>query len=33
VTPAFETTARELTEQQLAKAGCRLAEVLKAILP
>jgi len=33
LTPTFETTARELTDQQLAKAGYRLAEVLKAILP
>ena len=33
VTPAFETSARELTDQQLAKAGYRLAEVLKKILP
>ena len=33
VTPAFETSARELTGQQLAKAGYRLAEVLKRILP
>ena len=33
VTPTFETSARELTDQQLAKAGYRLAEVLKAALP
>ena len=33
VTPTFETSARELTDQQLAKAGYRLAEVLKRILP
>ena len=33
VTPTFETSARELTDQQLAKAGFRLAEVLKKILP
>ena len=33
VTPAFETGARELTDKQLAKAGYRLAEVLKKILP
>ena len=31
VTPTFETSARELTDQQLAKAGYRLAEVLKKI--
>ncbi len=33
VTPTVETSARELTDQQLAKAGYRLAEVLKRILP
>ena len=33
VTPTFETSARELTDKQLAKTGCRLAEVLKAVLP
>ena len=33
VTPTFETSARELTDKQLAKAGYRLAAVLKAILP
>lgn len=33
VTPSFETSVRELTDKQLAKAGNRLAEVLKAILP
>ena len=33
VTPAFETSAHELTDQQFAKAGYRLAEVLKKTLP
>ena len=33
VTPTFETSARELTDKQLAKAGYWLAEVLKKILP
>ena len=33
VTSAFETSAREPTDQQLAKAGYRLAEVLKVVLP
>ena len=33
VTPTFETSACELTDKQLAKAGYRLAEVLKKVLP
>ena len=33
VTPTFETSVREMTDQQLAKAGYRLAEVLKKIWP